>query len=94
MKKESSFYTNLLSVLRNNLNETRLSFLVNVRPSIGFAGEFRMVGSIPQPPVAEGAATRDHQIGRDAQMEAMLKSEGPSSRKKTWDNYLGFHASL
>lgn len=69
--------------------------IVNVRPSIGFAGEFRMVNSIPQPPrVDGGGAVRGHQIGRDAQMEAMLKSEGASSRGKTWDKYLGFHASL
>eukprot|EP01052_Picozoa_sp_SAG31_P042681 SAG31_NODE_6853_length_1870_cov_1.264822_1_plen_65_part_10 len=38
--------------------------IVNVRPSIGFAGEFRMVNSIPKPPTVDGAR-HYNPIGKD-----------------------------
>jgi hypothetical protein len=49
-----------------------------------------MVDSLAQP--LGGPAPGHDAVG--VQKEAMLKSEGLSSRKKTWENYLGYHAAL
>ena len=56
--------------------------ILNTRTSIGFAGEFRVVASLPP-------MSGHSWLGRDAQRSLMLKSEGFSSRQKIHETFLG-----
>lgn len=63
--------------------------ILNTRTSIGFAGEFRIVKSLPSPSDIQGGYSW---IGKDAQRSLMLMSEGFSSRTKLHKHYLSLES--
>jgi hypothetical protein len=60
--------------------------ILNTRTSIGFAGEFRIVKTLPAPAYIQMQHSWE---GKEAQRSLMLMSEGYSAREKLYKNYLG-----